>query len=215
MALAALISSTVPAAIEGGERAITVRIARLRQAGKDDCGRIAELFRMASGGVSDYVWLQMAPLYPGAPLLEIGARRFEREGVGFSWQNCTIAEYGGEVIGMCHAFALAARVKGEVEHDPVLRPYAELELPGSLYTAGLAVAPEFRNQGLGSRLLGAARREARARGIGGLSLLCFEQNEGARRLYERSGFRVVDRRKVVPHPLIHHRGDVLLMAAYA
>jgi ribosomal protein S18 acetylase RimI-like enzyme len=215
MALAALISSTVPAAIEGGERAITVRIARLRPAGKDDCGRIADLFRMASGGVSDYVWLQMAPCYPGAPLLEIGARRFEREGEPFSWQNCTVAEYGGEVIGMYHAFAMGARAKGEVEHDPVLRPYAELELPGSLYVAGLAVAPEFRNQGLGSRLLGAARREARARGIGGLSLLCFEQNEAARRLYERSGFRVLDRRKVVPHPLIHHRGDVLLMAANA
>jgi ribosomal protein S18 acetylase RimI-like enzyme len=215
MALAALISSNAPGGFERGQRAVTVRIARLRPAGTDDCGRIAELFRMASEGVSDYVWLQMAPLYPGVPLLEIGARRYEREGAPFSWQNCTVAEYASEVIGMCHAYAMEARARGDVEHDPVLRPYAELELAGSLYIAGLAVTPEFRDQGLGSRLLGAARREARARGIGELSLLCFERNEGARRLYERSGFRVVDRRKVVPHPLIHHTGDVLLMAARA
>jgi ribosomal protein S18 acetylase RimI-like enzyme len=215
MALAALISSNAPAAGAAGGRAITVRIARLRPAGKDDCGRIAALFRMASAGVSDYVWLKMAPLYPGTPLLEIGARRYEREDAPFSWQNCTVAEYAGEVIGICHAFAMQARSKGDVEHDPVLRPYAELELPGTLYIAGLAVTPEFRDQGLGSRLLGAARREARARGIPELSLLCFEQNESARRLHERSGFRVVDRRKVVPHPLIRHRGDVLLMAARA
>jgi ribosomal protein S18 acetylase RimI-like enzyme len=97
----------------------------------------------------------------------------------------------------------------------VLRPFAELELPDSLYIAGLAVSPTFRGQGLGSRLLGAARREARAWGIRQLSLLCFEQNEAARRLYERSGFRVVDRRRIVPHPLIRHRGNVLLMVANA
>jgi ribosomal protein S18 acetylase RimI-like enzyme len=215
MALAALISLNAPTGFERGQRPVTVRIASLRPAGKEDCRRIAELFRMASGGVSDYVWLQMAPLFPGAPLLEIGARRYEREGVPFSYQSCTIAEYGGEVIGMCHAYVMEAREKGDVEHDPVLRPFAELELPDSLYIAGLAVSPTFRGQGLGSRLLGAARREARAWGIRQLSLLCFEQNEAARRLYERSGFRVVDRRRIVPHPLIRHRGNVLLMVANA
>jgi hypothetical protein len=33
------------------------------------------------------------------------------------------------------------------------------------------------------------------------------------RLYEREGFREVDRAPVVPHPLIRHTGDVILMAA--
>ncbi len=52
----------------------------------------------------------------------------------------------------------------------------------------------------------------RERGFGVLSLIVFEQNAGAVRLYEREGFRVVDRAAVVPHGLIQHTGDVLLMA---
>jgi ribosomal protein S18 acetylase RimI-like enzyme len=48
-----------------------------------------------------------------------------------------------------------------------------------------------------------------------LSLLCFESNAGARRLYEREGFRVTGRRPIVPHPMIHAAGDVLLMVAPA
>ena len=41
----------------------------------------------------------------------------------------------------------------------------------------------------------------------------FEQNAVAKRLYERRGFREVDRRPVVPHELIHYMGDALLMVA--
>lgn len=213
--LAALISSMPAAGMFAGS-GVTVRIATLRPARKEDCARIALLFRMASEGVSDYVWQQMAPEYPGLSPLEIGQKRYEREATPFSYQNCVVAEYKGEVIGMRHAFVTEARSgNGLGETDPVLRPYAELELPGSLYVAGLAVMPAFRGQGLGSKLLGAARRKARALGLDQLSLLCLEQNEGARRLYERSGFRVIDRRRVVPHPLIRPTGHVLLMAARA
>ena len=47
-------------------------------------------------------------------------------------------------------------------------------------------------------------------GLGQVSLLVFEANDGAVRLYRRHGFREVDRRTLVPHPLIHCTGDVLL-----
>ena len=62
-------------------------------------------------------------------------------------------------------------------------------------------------------MLAIARDQARERSFNALSLLVFEQNTGAVRLYERQGFREVDRAPVVPHLLIHHTGDVLLMAA--
>jgi ribosomal protein S18 acetylase RimI-like enzyme len=48
-------------------------------------------------------------------------------------------------------------------------------------------------------------------GFAVLSLLVFEQNRRAVALYHRLGYREVDRRPVVPHPLIHHTGDVILM----
>lgn len=46
-----------------------------------------------------------------------------------------------------------------------------------------------------------------------MSLIVFEQNTEAKRLYERHGFREVTRRPVVPHQLIRYTGDALLMVA--
>ena len=97
--------------------------------------------------------------------------------------------------------------------DPILEPYEKLEIPGSLYICALALFPKFRGRGLGTEMLSIASKQARERGFDKLSLLVFEQNEGAVRLYERNGFEVVDRAPVVPHDLIHHTGEVLLMAS--
>jgi ribosomal protein S18 acetylase RimI-like enzyme len=97
--------------------------------------------------------------------------------------------------------------------DPILEPYERLEIPGTLYISSLAVFDEFRGMGLGTKMLSIARDQARESSLDALSLLVFEQNIGAVRLYQRKGFREVDRAPVVPHPLIHHTGDVVLMAA--
>ena len=120
---------------------------------------------------------------------------------------------------MIHAFVIEPTTPGQPQDDgpgdPVLRPYAELEALGSLYIAGIALLPEHRGRGIGTMMIAAARRKAHRTGAGELSLLCFESNPGARRLYEREGFRVVDHRPIVPHPMIHAAGDVLLMVAPA
>ena len=62
-------------------------------------------------------------------------------------------------------------------------------------------------------MLELARQQAYQRGLEELSLIVFEQNAGAKRLYERHGFREVDRRPVIPHELIRYKGDALLMVA--
>jgi GNAT superfamily N-acetyltransferase len=188
----------------------------MRPARKSDSRIIAELFEIASDGVASYVWSTLQADYPDLPLLEIGRRRYEREGTPFSHQNCLLAEHEGEVRGMMHAYPVDAPTDPSPDEqpvDPVLKPYSELEAPGSLYIAGMAVLPGFRSQGLGARFLEAARERAQELGLPELSLLCFAGNTGARRLYERTGFVVVDWRPVVPHPMIRHTGDVLLMLA--
>ncbi len=190
----------------------------LRAAGPDDCRRIAELFRMSSDGVADYVWSRLQADYPGCSLLEIGERRYARENTAFSYQNCVVAEHAGEVIGMLHAFVIepADGPPGQDDAiDPVLRPYAELEVPGSLYISGLALLPGERGQGVGTGLLRMARERAQELRCPELSLICFAANAGARRLYEREGFSVVDRRDIVPHAMIHATGEALLMSAPA
>jgi ribosomal protein S18 acetylase RimI-like enzyme len=189
----------------------------LRAARPEDCRRIAELFEISSDGVADYVWSRLQEDYPGLSLLEIGERRYARENTAFSYQNCVVAERAGEVIGMLHAFVIepAAGPSAAADIDPVLRPYAELEVPGSLYISGLALVPGERGRGVGTRLLEIARERAQELGCPALSLICFAGNAGARRLYERHGFMAIDRRDIVPHPMIHDTGEALLMRAPA
>ncbi len=99
--------------------------------------------------------------------------------------------------------------------DPVLEPYAGLEAPGSYYVSAMAVFPEHRGSGLGSRMLEIARERARRSGCEQVSLLVFGQNERAVELYERNGFEVTGRAPVVSHEKIHYTGEVLLMTAPA
>lgn len=184
-----------------------------RAAVRDDSRMIAELFGISSDGVADYVWSTLAPEYPGLTRIEIGALRYARDEGNFSYRNCVVAERDGEVIGLLCTFPIEAHEEDSGDPgDPILEPYERLEVPGSIYVCSLAVFDEFRGMGLGTRMLSIARDQARERGFRVLSLLVFERNAGAVRLYEREGFRVVDRATVVPHELIHHTGDVLLMA---
>ena len=179
-----------------------------RPARRQDCRTIARLFQISSEGVADYVWSRYD--CPGLSLLEIGAQRYTREDTAFSYQNCLLAVRDGRTVGLVHAFAMPES-EGE-ESDPVLRPYSELALPGSFTVSSLAVFPEHRGQGIGRELLAAAHRKAAVRGHPSVSLICFEGNRDAMRLYERLGYRPVARRAVVPHPLIEREGDAVLMA---
>jgi ribosomal protein S18 acetylase RimI-like enzyme len=95
----------------------------------------------------------------------------------------------------------------------LVRPLVELEsqAPGSWYVNALAVFPEYRGAGLGSLLLAEAERLAQSTGAETLSLIVAGQNEGARRLYERTGYRMAARRPLVAFPGSQHEGDWVLM----
>jgi len=53
----------------------------------------------------------------------------------------------------------------------------------------LAVLPEARGRGIGTALMAAVYRELRALGVGELEIGVLVTNDGARRFYEREGFR--------------------------
>jgi ribosomal protein S18 acetylase RimI-like enzyme len=181
----------------------------IRPARKEDCARIAALYSISSDGVADYIWTRIAE--PGEDILDVGRRRYEREGTAFSYENCTVVESEGEVVGMLVAFPMQVDPSGEDESDPVLAPYSKLEEDNSYYICGMALFPEHRGHGIGSRLLALAEEHARKKGFDNLSLLVFEQNAGAKRLYDKRGYKEVERAPVYPHPLIHYTGDALLM----
>lgn len=180
-----------------------------RSAVRADAREIARLFQISSEGASDYIWSQIAE--PGQDLLDVGALRYARDGVDFSWQNCLIAEAGGQVIGMMHSYVMRHDPFAAPVTDPVLAPYATLEIPDTLYISSLALHEDWRNQGLGEVFLAYAYDRANQLGLNGLSLIDYAANTGARRFYERHGFRIVDTCQITPHPMIRVTGEAYLM----
>ena len=113
-------------------------------------------------------------------------------------------------MGMLVAFPMHVDPTEE-ETDPVLAPYSRLEVDNSYYICGMALFPQHRGTGMGTRLLALAEEHAREKGFDKISLIVFEQNTGAKRLYDRSGYMEVGREAIYPHPLIHYTGDAILM----
>ncbi|MBT2297133.1 GNAT family N-acetyltransferase [Pseudomonas fluorescens] len=181
----------------------------IRPALSTDTRDIARLFRISSEGASDYIWSQLAE--PGQDLLEVGAARYAREGVDFSYQNCLVAQANGQVIGMMHAYVTRHDPQAAPVTDPVLAPYADMEVPDTLYISSLALHEGWRNKGLGVRFLERAQQRAEQLQLKGLSLIDYAANTGARRFYERHGFGIVKTCQVVPHPMIRVTGEAYLM----
>lgn len=171
------------------------------------CYDIARLYQMAADGVADYVWTKIDAENPD--ILAVGAQRYAREGVAFSYQNCDVLIIDEQVVGMIMAFPMRVDPDYE-EDDEVLRPYAILEQDNSLYISGVAILPEFRGRGYGQQLMQLAEQRASEQALNTLSLIVFEDNP-ARQLYESLGYREVMREAVVEHPLIQHTGFAVLM----
>ncbi|HIP79488.1 MAG TPA: GNAT family N-acetyltransferase [Kiloniellaceae bacterium] len=192
----------------------------IRWAKAEEARAIARLFLISSDGLAAYIWSRIG--MPGRKseevgleengLEEVGAARYARSGTAFSYENCLLALAGGDVVGMAHAFPMEADPGPVEEEDPVLRPYAELEDPGSLYLSGLAVEENYRGTGIGAELMDCVEELARAKGLPRVSLICFERNMRALAFYRRRGYREIARRPLVAHPSLHYAdGDALLL----
>jgi len=183
-----------------------------------DARAIAELVAIASEGVAAIQWQAAAEREPGVEPLDLGERLYAQEGERYSYRNCVVAEQGEAVVGMLLTFP-EGPCQGEPAPPPpydgsdVFAPYRYLEAPDTWYICALALYSPYRGRGLGSRLLEIAHRQAHERGFTQMSLVVFEENAGAVRLYRSRGFEVVKRSPIIPHPLIHARGDALLMVA--
>ncbi|MGA0935394.1 MAG: GNAT family N-acetyltransferase [Pseudohongiellaceae bacterium] len=180
-----------------------------RPAKKEDARRIAELYSVASDGISDYIWSKQAR--PGDNLLDIGQKRYERRNTAFSYENCLVAEVEGhEVVAVLLAYEMQ-KDDDYVEEDPILKPFWLLEEPNSFYIAGLAVEPGWRRRGIARILMQMAEEKCREKGLPALSLIVLEGNTIAYEFYQRLGYRETMRKLIIPHPLIHYTGDALLL----
>lgn len=164
-----------------------------------DAAALAELVDMAGEGLPLYLWERMVG--PGESAWEVGRQRALRDQGAFSWRNAVVAEgEDGQVAGCLIGYPLP-EVAEPIPPDlpAMLVPLQELEnaAPGTWYVNVLAVYPRVRGAGLGSRLLALAERIAGDRGLHGLSIIVSDASAGARRLYERLGYRQAETRPMV------------------
>jgi GNAT superfamily N-acetyltransferase len=64
-----------------------------------------------------------------------------------------------------------------------------------VFVVDLFVKPQWRNEGLGIRLMAEAARRGLSKGARFMRLDISEENEGGKRFYERYGFRPLDRER--------------------
>ena len=137
---------------------------------------------------------------PGEAAWDVGCRRAAREEGGFSYRNATIIEHEGQCAGCLIGYEIPDNPEPIPDDLPAMFvPLQELEnlAPSTWYINVLAVRPQFRNQGLGTKLLALAEETAQALGKRGMSVIVSDANLGAHRLYERSGYNERARRLMV------------------
>lgn len=162
----------------------------LRPARIEDAPILAELVNYAGDGLPLHLWGKMAE--PGERAWDVGRRRAGRPEGGFSYRNATIIEHRGACAGYLIGYEIPdAPEPIGIDVPAMFVPLQELEnlAPGIWYVNVLAVRPQFRGLGLGTRLLDCADETGRALGKRGMSVIVSDANPGARRLDERCGYR--------------------------
>ena len=173
--------------------------ATLRPAHHDDVTAMAELANMAGEGLPLCLWTGMAA--DNQTGWDVGRERARREAGEFSYRNAVMLDDGTYTRAACLVGYMLADKPEPIPDDmpAIVRPLQELEnlAPGTWYVNILAVYPAFRGRGFGSRLLEHADQIARLERVPGMSIIVADANDGARRLYERHGFRATDSRPMV------------------
>jgi ribosomal protein S18 acetylase RimI-like enzyme len=176
----------------------------IRRANAEDLGRIAELIAGEPGREA----IGIAGCEEAARKFGTGLVRLPNSPQG--WRCSTVAEADGQVVGVLQSgrgdtepfrmtprlALLALRTFGVGIVSVLGRYRARLRVnpslpPDAYYIAEFDVDPEYRNKGVGARLLEHAEQDARGLGLRKMSLVTTTDNP-ARRLYERHGFGVVE-----------------------
>ena len=169
-----------------------------RRATPGDAQALAELVDFASEGLALYLWTKLAG--PGGDPWTVGRERAQREEGSFSYRHAVVLERDGGIVAGLIGYPLPDRPEPIPDSmPPMFVPLQELEnlAPRTWYVNVLAAYPDQRSQGLGTALLAVADKLAAEAGSRGLSIIVSDANTGARRLYERTGYREVAKRAKV------------------
>lgn len=184
-----------------------------RPATPADACALAVLVDIAGEGIPTGFWRELAG--PGRSVLETGRERARRPEGGFSYRHATLAEVGDEVAAgsivypLDDPYDLTNLDEMPAHVHPLVR--LEAQAPGSWYVNVLATFPEFRGQGIGTKLIEIAEKKARAANANRMSIIVGSWNAGATRLYERAGYaRIASEAAILPRDF-PQSGDWILL----
>ena len=182
-----------------------------RRAIPDDARAIAELIDCAGQGIPTLLWADEAA--NGETPLDVGARLAGRTGYALCYENAVVAEHEGRVTALLLGCLDNTEDTDLADAPEIVHPLIRLKrhAPRTWHVHALAVAPDHRRQGLGTRLLRIVDALAAEEGLTETSLTVAEGNGNARRIYEREGYRVAASEPMVPDPRISLTGNWLLM----
>jgi GNAT superfamily N-acetyltransferase len=187
---------------------------KIRDAVKEDAYDLARLQSLAGHGIIEFGY---SDLVAGVDAIELVSRLFEMGHEPYSHRNCVVAENNGRVVGKLLSYG-CDDVTSVVPDDPFI-PAERLAIlnscfaptPVSWHIDAMAVLPEYQGRGLGREFIEIAKSQCRHNGFDMLSLHIVESNEGARRLYQRCGFKAADRVPIPDEANLSHLGGNILM----
>lgn len=190
---------------------------KYRAAKKEESYRIAELDYIASGGASEYLFHN---LVPNSTPVQVVAHGLENDSYPHSYHSAIVAEIDNEIIGMALSFPSKFHCINDemrkffpserLEH---FKEFFSARVDNSYLLDALCVDKEYRNKGIGEKLLQKTIEKARNEGFFLLSLLVFADNHKAVKFYKNHGFTIEREVELKKHELIPHKGGCLLMKA--
>jgi len=166
---------------------------RIRQATMGDALEVAAIIDIAGHGIDLECWLKGRDEDHS---VLAAARRvvLEDHTRVYHFSRAHVIECDGRIAGGLIGGLVDEKAEAEVGLPPHLEPLVALEhrVPGYWSLVALAVYPEFRGNGLASRLLDHAAHLASQSGARGLSIVVEDTNTTAIALYRRKGFELLE-----------------------
>jgi ribosomal protein S18 acetylase RimI-like enzyme len=178
---------------------------RIRPAKKEDADFAASMIYLSLGHLADHLFQQNSDV-----IRAMIAKLFTRNAGRFGYQYASIAEFEKEPVGLLIASRGDKIDRLNLETIPHLMAvlgFAKaigfirrgIRLPGGreaeddeLYLGNLAILPSMQGRSFGSQLLVHAEKLARENNLSKCSLIVAGYNTDARRLYERTGYQIVE-----------------------
>jgi len=191
----------------------------IRKGKPEDAHHFSELVILSSPKVFSLLF--------GSKVKNVMKNIFTRRRHYYSYDKSFFIEVDGKTAGMAQLHRFRPRKREKMRLSLLLLKYLNWRLPRSLlsflrsekvisnfsnkdcYLSNVAVYPEYRSLGLGSRLLGALEEEVRTVGKNRMVLHADVKNQKAIKLYERLGYKIES--KIPPLKIRKERFEYFIM----